>query len=99
YSLVGYASYSPTKAAFKSLSDTLAQEVLLYGEDVKIHTIFPGTIQSPGLERENLQKPEITLLLEESDPIQSSEEVARKSIKGLERGEYLITINWLGSLM
>jgi 3-dehydrosphinganine reductase len=99
YSLAGYAPYSPSKAALKSLSDTLAQEMLLYGEGVKIHTVFPGSIESPGLEQENLTKPTITRILEESDPIQSPEKVAAKSIAGLERGEYLVTVGFLGSAM
>lgn len=98
-SLAGYAPYAPAKAAIKSLSDTLAQEVLIYGEDVKIHTVFPGTIKSPGLEQENLTKPDITLILEESDPGQMPDVVARNAIQGLERGEYLVTVGWLGNLM
>ncbi|KAK6610454.1 short-chain dehydrogenase [Botrytis cinerea] len=57
------------------------------------------TIASPGLEIENQGKPEITHLLEETDPIQTPDEVARNSIRGLERGEYLITVGWLGSMM
>ena len=71
YPVAGYALYAPSKAAIKSLSDTLAQEVLLYGDNVKVHTIFPGTISSPGIELENKTKPDITHILEESDPVQT----------------------------
>ncbi|APA08286.1 hypothetical protein sscle_03g030560 [Sclerotinia sclerotiorum 1980 UF-70] len=99
YSIVGYTSYSPAKAAIKSLSDTLYQEVLMYPNPPQIHTVFPGTIASPGLEIENQGKPEVTHLLEETDPIQTPDEVASNAIKGLERGEYLITVGWLGSMM
>lgn len=99
YPVAGYAPYAPSKAAIKSLSDTLAQEVLLYDDKVNMHTIFPGTISSPGLDRENLTKPEITHILEESDPVQTPDVVASKSIAGLERGEYLVTVAWLGAAM
>lgn len=99
YSVVGYTPYSPCKAAIKSLGDTLYQEVLAYPNPPQIHTVFPGTIKSPGLERENRGKPEITHLLESTDPIQEPEEVARNAIAGLERGEYLVTVGWLGNLM
>jgi 3-dehydrosphinganine reductase len=99
YPVAGYAPYAPSKAAIKSLSDTLAQEVLLYGENVKVHTVFPGTISSPGLQLENQSKPEITHILEESDPVQTPDVVAAKAIEGLERGEYLITVGWLGAAM
>jgi 3-dehydrosphinganine reductase len=99
YTVVGYAPYSPGKAAIKSLSDSLAQEVLLYDESVKVHTVFPGTISSPGLEKENMTKPAITHILEESDPVQTPDVVAAKSIAGLERGEYLVTVALLGAAM
>jgi len=99
YAVAGYAPYAPAKAAIKALSDTLAQEILLYGDHVKIHTVFPGTTTSPGRDKENATKPAITHILEESDPVQTPEEVARKAIKGLENGDYLVTVGWLGSLM
>jgi 3-dehydrosphinganine reductase len=99
YPIVGYTPYAPGKAAIKSLSDTLAQEVLLYGEDVNIHTVFPGNISSPGFENENLTKPGITHILEEPDPVQTPDQAAKAAISGLERGEYLVTLGLLGSAM
>ncbi|TVY42704.1 3-ketodihydrosphingosine reductase [Lachnellula subtilissima] len=99
YSLAGYTPYAPAKAAIKSLSDTLAQEVLLYGDSVKIHTVFPGTILSNGYATENQTKPDVTHILEAADPQQTPEAVAARSIAGLEKGQYLVTVNWLGSLM
>jgi 3-dehydrosphinganine reductase len=99
YAPVGYSPYSPAKAAMRSLSDTLSQEVLLYGEDIKIHTVFPGGILSPGFENENKVKPAITFVLEEGDVPQAAEEVASRAIKGLENGEHLITVNFLGNAM
>lgn len=99
YSIAGYAPYAPAKQAIRSLSDTLAQEVLLYSDEVKIHTVFPGTILTAGLDRENELKPAITHIIEETDPKQTPEAVAQASIEGLERGEYLVTTGWLGSAM
>lgn len=99
YPIVGYATYSPAKAAMRNLCDALQQEVLLYGEDVKIHTVFPGTILSPGFKNENLTKPDITFELEKDDPEQTPDEVASLAIKGLEKGEYMIMVNFLGQAM
>ncbi|KAK2625964.1 hypothetical protein QTJ16_005276 [Diplocarpon rosae] len=99
FAIAGYAPYSPGKAAIKSLSDTLAQEVLLYGESVKVHTVFPATIDSPGLQTENRTKPEITLQIEEGDAGQTPDVVAAKSIKGLENGEYLVVTGLLSQVM
>ena len=110
--VAGYGPYSPAKAAIRSLSDTLNQEIEMYNgaytqrhrnnaptADVKIHTIFPMGILSPGFENEQKIKPELTKKLEEADRPQTPKEVAQISIKALERGEYLITTMLVGSIM
>lgn len=99
YTIAGYGPYSPAKTALRSLTDTLSQEILLYTRDVKVHNIFPGSIQSPGFVIEQQTKPEITKILEKSDPIESPEEVARQSVRGLEKGQYMIVVNFLGAAM
>ncbi|CAD6574300.1 MAG: hypothetical protein ASARMPREDX12_006504 [Alectoria sarmentosa] len=93
--LIGYGPYTPTKTALRALSDTLSQEFLLYAPLVAIrtHTVFPGTIVTEGYEKENLIKPAITKNLEEGDGGQTPEQAAAASVKGLERGEELITTN------
>ncbi len=97
YPIVGYSPYSPSKTALRTLSDTLSQELLLYTPHcpIKTHTIFPGTIFTASLDRENLIKPGITKKLEESDGGQTADEVARASVRGLERGEELVTTGGL----
>lgn len=101
--VTGYGPYTPAKAAMRSLSDTLVQEIEVYNgartvetnpapfADVKIHTIFPMGILSPGFTYEEQIKPDLTKLLEEADKPQTPEVVAKASIKGIERGEYMIT--------
>ncbi|KAJ8123458.1 hypothetical protein ONZ43_g599 [Nemania bipapillata] len=96
FPVAGYGAYTPAKAALRGLADTLVQEVELYPQKVKIHVVYPGTISSPGLERENMTKPEITKILEESDPIQTPDTVAANAISGLEKGYYSITVALLG---
>lgn len=110
--IAGYAPYSPAKAAMRSLSDTLSQELEIYNgartfktrnsapaADIKVHTVFPMGILSPGFDNEEKMKPELTKKLEEADKPQTPTEVASISIKALERGEYLITTTLLGHLM
>ncbi|RCI15118.1 hypothetical protein L249_6409 [Ophiocordyceps polyrhachis-furcata BCC 54312] len=99
YTIPGYAPYAPSKWALRGLADTISQEVIMYPQNVKVHVVYPGNILSPGYERENRTKPKITKLLEESDPKQTPDEVADRAISGLERGDYFVTINFLGSLM
>ncbi|EEP81053.1 conserved hypothetical protein [Uncinocarpus reesii 1704] len=107
----GYGPYTPAKAAMRALSDTLVQEIEVYNgartnprniappADVKVHIIYPMGILSPGFTYEQQIKPELTKLMEEADKPQTPEEVARISIKGLERGEYMITTMLVGTLM
>ena len=96
---VGYINYSPAKAALRSLHEGLRQEVLLYGENVKLHTVFPGNISSPGYENENKYKPDITLEIDNEDPPQTPDEVAAGAIKGLEKGEEMIVTTFLAQAM
>lgn len=96
FSVAGYGPYSPTKAALRSLSDTLSQEMNLYAAafpnkpKVRMHTIFPATIFTDAYAAENLIKSDLTKKLDEGDPGQSPEEVARRSIARLERGDELV---------
>ncbi|KAK9783485.1 putative 3-dehydrosphinganine reductase [Seiridium cardinale] len=97
--IIGYGPYNPAKAALRSLADTLVQELELYPQKVKLHVVYPGSISSPGFDRENMTKPEITRIIEEGDPVQSPDEVAAKAIAGLEKGQYSITVAFLGNVL
>jgi 3-dehydrosphinganine reductase len=105
YTFTGYTPYSPAKAALRSLSDTLSQEMNLYAgahpnePPVRLHTIFPATILSEGYEAENRIKPDLTKKLEEDDDGQTPEAIAIKSIKGLESGQELVATDILTELV
>ena len=100
FPIVGYGTYTPSKWALRGLADTLAMELQLYPDNpVKVHVVLPGTITSPGFDRENKTKPDITVELEKDDPPQTPDTVAENAIKGLQSGNYLITVAWLGELM
>lgn len=94
FTLAGYGPYSPTKAALRSLSDTLSQEMNLYASSsrppVRLHTVFPATIFTESYEAENRVKSDLTKYLEEGDSGQTADEVAKRSIVGLEKGEELV---------
>lgn len=105
YPIAGYAPYSPSKAALRSLSDSLSQEMQLYAAanpqsaPVRVHTVFPATIFTESYEEENRTKSDLTKMLEETDGGQTAEVVARESIKGLEAGHELITCDILSRLV
>ncbi|KAK3374795.1 hypothetical protein B0H63DRAFT_480894 [Podospora didyma] len=105
YSITGYSPYSPSKAALRSLSDSLSQEMNLYAgaypdqPRVRIHTVFPATIYTESYAAEDLIKTDVTKKLEEADEGQTAEEVARLSIRGLEAGQELIATDLLTRLV
>ena len=111
FPVAGYTAYTTAKAAMRALADSLQQEVAVYNgarqrggvsapdADIKIHTIFPMGILTPGFENEERLKPELTSQLEEDDKPQTADDVADAAIKGLERGQYMISTMLLGHLM
>lgn len=99
YPIPGYLPYLPSKFALRALAETLSREIMLYPQNVKVHLVMPGTILSPGFEKEEIGKPDITKKLEEPDPRQTPDEVALQSIRGLESGQFIITTNWLNWAM
>ncbi|KAH8890170.1 NAD(P)-binding protein [Thozetella sp. PMI_491] len=96
YSFAGFTPYCPSKAAIRSLSDSLSQEMNLYAgahptePRVRVHTVFPATMPTQSLDDENRVKTDLTKSLEEGDQILEPEECARRAIAGLERGEELV---------
>ena len=95
----GFGPYTPTKFAVRGFADTIATELLLYPQNVKLHLLLPGSIATEGMDRENLTKPEITKILEETDPFETPDYVSKHAIRALERGEHFITTNWLTAVM
>lgn len=99
--VAGYVPYAPAKAALRSLHDNLQSELNIYHgaatasesgmADVRIHTVFPGTILTPGFEEEQRIKHPITKMLEEEDPPQKEDEVATAAVAALEKGQTMIT--------
>ncbi|KAI1742481.1 hypothetical protein F4680DRAFT_33530 [Xylaria scruposa] len=99
FPVIGYGTYTPAKAALRGLADTLVQELEIYPQNVKVHIVYPGGISSPGFDRENTTKPEITKILEKDDPVQTPEVVAANAISGLEKGQYAVTVAFLGNVL
>ena len=91
----GYTAYSPSKIAIRCMSEQLSEEFLLYEHHtpIRTHCVFANTMTTPGLEKENVTKPQITKIIEEEDSAQSPESAALLTLKALERGQENITID------
>ncbi len=62
FSTWGYGAYSASKWAIGGFAEALRQEMMLHG--VKVTLYYPPTTETPGLERENVDKPPVLLQLE-----------------------------------
>ncbi|KAE8217811.1 hypothetical protein CF319_g8182 [Tilletia indica] len=96
FGLVGYSQYTPMKHAIRGLAESLRSEFILYGIDV--HAYFPATILSPGFEIENQTKPTITKEIEGTDEALTPEVCAAGLLKGVRRGNFIITTDFLTDL-
>lgn len=96
-SFAGWSTYSPTKYAVRGLADTLRNELKRY--DIGVHIFFPGGIESPGFDTENLTKPEITKLIEGANTPQTGTECAQSLLNGLRKGNYMIVTDAIGEVL
>ncbi|TFY82044.1 hypothetical protein EWM64_g1967 [Hericium alpestre] len=92
----GYASYAPAKHALRGLADMLRMELLLYNIDV--HIFFPPTMYGSALDEEKKTRPWITTKLEESDDALTPEQATAALLKGIRRGQYHISGNFITDL-
>ncbi|KAI8977622.1 hypothetical protein BDF20DRAFT_906546 [Mycotypha africana] len=96
-SFAGWATYAPTKYAIRGLADTLRNELKRY--NIGVHIFFPGGIESPGFETENLTKPEVTKIIEGANTPQTSEACAKSLMKGLHQGQYMIVTDFISEVL
>ncbi len=87
----GYSSYAGPKFALLGLAETLVQE--LEHQDIHISVLFPPDTNTPGFERENITKPYETKKLSKGAKVMSPENVAKRFIKNLSKGKFIITCN------
>ncbi|KDR82721.1 hypothetical protein GALMADRAFT_238225 [Galerina marginata CBS 339.88] len=88
-SFLGWASYSPAKHALRGLADTLHSELMLYG--IGVHIYFPGTMYTPGYDKENKTKPEIMKRIESTDEGVTADQAAQALYNGVVNGHFHIT--------
>ncbi|CAO3594995.1 unnamed protein product [Absidia cylindrospora] len=96
-SFVGYGSYSPAKFAVRGLADTLRNELKQYG--IGVHIFFPGGIRSPGFDKENETKPDVTKEIEGTNEPQTAEDCAKSLMKGLYTGNYMIMVDFISEVL
>ncbi len=86
----GYSAYCPSKYALSGFSEALRQDVLPFG--VRVHLCYPPTTTTPGLERENRDKPAEAWAIEGKSRAFSPEQVARGILNGVRAGKFHILV-------
>ena len=90
--IYGYTAYAASKFAIVGYTHCLRQEMLEYG--VRVSLFYPPTTDTPGLERENRDKPEETWAVESgSNATASASAVAAALLRGIRKGRYEIPGN------
>lgn len=97
YPFIGYAQYSPSKAAVSTLSCLLRQELGPY--NFRVTCVFPGSFASEGYEEEEKTKPSITKEIEGASKPIPVDECADLIISQMSKGYDTITTDFIGWLL
>ena len=86
--IIGYGTYTPAKFAVVGFSEVLRHEMKPHG--IQVSVVFPPDVETPGFSKENKVKPEECKIISETGKLMQPEDVARKIIKGVKKGNFLI---------
>lgn len=95
--IYGYSAYSSTKFAMRGLAECLQMELKPY--NISITLSYPPDTNTPGLESENLTKPEETKAIAESSGLYEPKEIATSIIKALKKGSFSCSYGINGFLL
>ncbi len=85
----GYSAYCPAKFAVRGLAEALRSELKPYG--IVVGCAYPPDTDTPGLERENRDKPEATARISSAVKVRSADEVGKAIVRGIERDRLVVT--------
>jgi 3-dehydrosphinganine reductase len=88
----GYSAYCASKYALSGFTEALRQDALPFG--VRVHLCYPPTTNTPGLERENRDKPPEAWAIEGKSRAFSAAQVARELLGGIRAGKFHVLIGW-----
>lgn len=92
----GYSDYSVTKFGLIGLSEVLRSE--LEPMNIRVAVLCPPDTETPGFEEENKTKPEETKAISGNAKLLSADEVARATLKELEKGKFILLADFTSRL-
>ena len=99
---LSFFTYSSSQSALCSLSHVFSRNESYASSsrsEVRLHAVFPATVFTVSYEAENRVKSDLTKKLEEGDKGKTADEAAARCIRGLERGEELVTTTFMTRLL
>ncbi|KAK9037250.1 hypothetical protein V6N11_022169 [Hibiscus sabdariffa] len=95
--IYGYTAYSASKFGLRGLAEALQQEVV--ADNIHVSLVFPPDTDTPGFERENEVRPELTKILAGSSGSMKADEVAKKALDGIQSGSFIVPCNFEGHML
>ncbi|MCO5549465.1 hypothetical protein L7F22_002936 [Adiantum nelumboides] len=93
----GFAAYSASKFGLKGMAEALQQEIHCY--NIRVCIIYPPDTFTPGFEKENETKPEVTKVISGCSTAMDAADVARKAVDGIKAGNFSISCNFDGWML
>ncbi len=93
--MLGYTAYAGSKAALTGFGDALRQELKFEG--VRVGVFYPPSTKTPGLERENEDKPAWVWEAESGtgwNKVYTAEEVGVAMLEAVRRGRFENVVGW-----
>jgi 3-dehydrosphinganine reductase len=85
----GYAAYCPSKFAVRGLAEALRAEMKPHG--IVVGCAYPPDTDTPGLARENQDKPAATASFSATVKVRPPDAVAKAIVRGIERDKLTVT--------
>lgn len=95
----GWTAYCASKWAIVGFAEALRQEMALHGVSVKV--FYPGTTETPGLQKENADKPKVVWEFEHNNAfnvVRKPEDVAKRLLAAAGGGRFDNPSGWDGWL-
>ncbi|EPS65224.1 hypothetical protein M569_09551 [Genlisea aurea] len=95
--IYGYTAYSASKFGLKGLAEALQHEVIAH--NIHVSLIFPPDTETPGAVEEMKRRPQLTSIIAASSGWMSADGVAKKALRGIQSGAFIVPCNFEGVLL
>ncbi|PIN16518.1 putative 3-ketosphinganine reductase [Handroanthus impetiginosus] len=95
--IYGYTAYSASKFGLKGLAESLQHEII--SDNIHVSLVFPPDTETPGFAEEVKRRPQLSSIIAASSGAMKADEVAKKSLNGIQSGSFMVPCNFEGFLL